>query len=153
RSSSFAIPGRIVSARPIGMPAGRPRLILTTSHAAAVAMKHEYLRHKRRVRLHRVHRAPTDGVAEVGEVGAGRARRIDADQFGGPGGEKAVLAMGRFLDDEVEAVRILAVGEEERSIVETDRATGGDDDVIGDLQYGRVAGVPLGAMRLVDEAA
>src|SRR5262245_34005689 len=86
RRSSFAIPGPIRSARAIVTPLG---LLL---RIRARSSKHHHLRRKRRLRLHRVHRAAADGVAEVGKVGAGGTRRVDADQFGGPGGEEAVLA-------------------------------------------------------------
>ena len=53
--------------------------------------------------------------------------RIDVDHPGGPVAEEARLAMRRLDDDGVEVARVLAVGEEQRAVVEHDRPAGGHD--------------------------
>ena len=108
---------------------------------------------KRHVRIERKDRARAARVAEVGQIRAGGAGRIDVHHARAPVGVHVVLAVRRLDDDGVEAPRILAVGVEERAVVETHRAAADDEREVVRLQHGRRAGVPLLAERLAAEAA
>src|SRR5690606_18230822 len=106
---------------------------------------HEHLRREGRVRVEGVHGPGAASVTEGGEVGAGGAGGVDVDQTVGPVGKEMRLAVGRLLNHGVEPGRVLAVGEKERAVVQTDRAAGCDHNVPGrdDLQYGGGARLPL----------
>ena len=113
-----------------------PHRWASTGRAPAALGRTPYLRP--RVQLDARRRTGRRRRAGRSVAGSGRGPGCAGSRWSSPGAstlidpgrpvaEEARLAMRRLDDDGVEVARVLAVGEEQRAVVEHDRPAGGDD--------------------------
>lgn len=97
--------------------------------------------HKRHLFIQRVHRPTADRVSQRLQIRAGRTRDVDVEVLRGPHVKKPVLTMRRFDDDQIEALRILTVREEEGAVEQMYRPGRDNHRHRLSLEYGRISRV------------